>query len=189
VLDVGENSMSDPVSAERTAERLLALMPRFADWAAASLRAKRDEGDPSFRQLIVLFQIRNGATSPVALANRLGISRAVVTGLLDRLEQRGFVQREADPTDRRRLRLVVTPAGIAASQRLGRAVVADLARQLATGDAVSLAALATALPLLEQSIDALHAQTPATDDAPGSGDPWDEAAPSVQPTALAALPA
>jgi len=181
--------MSDAESAEQLAARLLALMPRFADWAAASLRAKRDEGDPSFRQLIVLFQIRNGATSPVALANRLGISRAVVTGLLDRLEQRGMVRREADPTDRRRLRLVVTPAGIAASQRLGQAVVADLARQLAAGEGASLAALAAALPLLEQSIDALHAQTPASDDPPGVGDPWDDAAPSGQRAALAALPA
>lgn len=181
--------MSEPADAEQLATRLLTLAPRFADWAAASLRAKRDEGDPSFRQLVVLFQIRQGVTSPVALANRLGISRAVVTGLLDRLEQRGLVRREADPTDRRRLRLVVTPAGIAASQRLGQAVVADLARQLAVGDAASLAALAAALPLLEESVDALHAQTPANDDAPGIGDPWDEAAPSVQPAALAALPA
>jgi DNA-binding MarR family transcriptional regulator len=186
---VDDKAMSDPENVEQLAARLLALMPRFADWAAASLRAKRDEGDPSFRQLVVLFQIRQGVTSPVALASRLGISRAVVTGLLDRLEQRGLVRREADPTDRRRLRLVVTPAGIAASQRLGQAVVADLARQLVMGDAAALAALATALPLLEQSIDALHAQTPAHDTPPGPGDPWDEPAPSAQPVALAALPA
>lgn len=181
--------MSESPDAEQVAARLLTLAPRFADWAAASLRAKRDEGDPSFRQLIVLFQIRQGVASPVALANRLGISRAVVTGLLDRLEQRGLVRREADPTDRRRLRLVVTPAGIAASQRLGRAVVADLARQLAGGDAESLAALAAALPLLEQSIDALHAQIPARDDQPGCGDPWGEAAPGARPAVLAGLPA
>lgn len=181
--------MSEAPNAEQVAARLLTLIPRFADWAAASLRAKRDEGDPSFRQLVVLFQIQQGATSPVALANRLGISRAVVTGLLDRLEQREFIQREADPTDRRRLRLVVTPAGIDASQRLGRAVVADLARQLAAGDAETLAMLAMALPLLEQSIDALHARVPSSDVLPGSGDPWDEAAPTGQSTMMAAVPA
>lgn len=182
--------MRESQTTEQLAARLLLLIPRFADWAASSLRAKRDEGDPSFRQLVVLFQIRNGAASPIALANRLGISRAVVTGLLDRLEQRGLVRREGDPTDRRRLRLVVTPAGVAASERLGQAVVADLARQLAVGDAASLAALAMALPLLEQSIDALHVQTPATGDLPGTGDPWAEPETGLQPAALAvALPA
>ena len=175
---------------DQVAARLLALMPRFVDWGAASLRAKRGDGDPSFRQLVVLFQIRNGAASPIALANRLGISRAVVTGLIDRLELRGLVRREGDPTDRRRLRLVVTPAGVAASERLGQAVVADLARQLAAGDAASLAALATALPLLEQSIDALHAQTPASYDPSSTGDPWEEPETGQQPAPVAvALPA
>lgn len=182
---MGSVAVSETPDVDQIAARLLALMPRFADWAGASLRAKRDEGDPSFRQLVVLFQIRNGAASPIALANRLGISRAVVTGLLDRLEQRGLVRREADLTDRRRLRLVVTPAGLAASERLGRAVVADLARQLAAGDRASLAALATALPLLEQSIDALHARTPAEDDSSSTGDPWREPETGRQPAPVA----
>ena len=87
------------------ARRLLSLAPRYVQWSAMSLRAHRLEGDPSFRQLAVLFMLREGVASPAGIAQRLGISRAVVTGLLDRLEERGLTRREPDPADRRRLRV------------------------------------------------------------------------------------
>ena len=42
--------------------------------------------------------------SPSELGERLIVTRATVTGLLDSLERRGFVRRSANPTDRRSLR-------------------------------------------------------------------------------------
>jgi len=50
------------------------------------------------------------AASPGWLGARLTLNSASVTALLDRLERLGHVRREPDPTDRRRLRLVVRPA-------------------------------------------------------------------------------
>jgi DNA-binding MarR family transcriptional regulator len=44
---------------------------------------------------------------PVELGERLGISSGSATGLVDRLESAGHVQRKSHPTDRRRL--VVAP--------------------------------------------------------------------------------
>ena len=75
----------------------------------------------ALRQLAVLYAVQDGVTSPVLIARRLRVNRAVVTGLLDRLEQRGLVRREPDPTDRRRQRIVLTDAGIAASEATSRA--------------------------------------------------------------------
>jgi DNA-binding MarR family transcriptional regulator len=50
------------------------------------------------------------AASPGWLGSRLALNSASVTALLDRLEREGHVRREPDPTDRRRVRLVVSPA-------------------------------------------------------------------------------
>jgi DNA-binding MarR family transcriptional regulator len=163
------------------ARRLLALAPRYMQWAAMSLRAHRLDGDPSFRQLAVLFMVRDGVTSPAGIAQRLGISRAVVTGLLDRLEERGLVRREPDPADRRRLRIVLTTAGLDASERLGRAVVADLATELGLSSPRERAALAAALALLDRKIDVLLAQAPVPADPGREPDPWDDETTAVAP--------
>jgi DNA-binding MarR family transcriptional regulator len=44
---------------------------------------------------------RYGPLSPSALARRAGLHPATMTGVLDRLEQGGWVARERDPADRR----------------------------------------------------------------------------------------
>src|SRR5207237_4132367 len=44
---------------------------------------------------------RYGPLSPSALARRAGLHPATMTGILDRLEQGGWIARERDPSDRR----------------------------------------------------------------------------------------
>ena len=56
--------------------------------------------------------------SPSELGDRLIVTRATVTGLLDSLERRGFVRRSANPTDRRSLLVEITPAGLTVLQEL-----------------------------------------------------------------------
>ena len=48
---------------------------------------------------------------PAELATTLNMPKATVTVYLKRLEAAGFVRREIDPTDLRRHRLLLTPAG------------------------------------------------------------------------------
>ncbi|MFQ5472820.1 MAG: MarR family winged helix-turn-helix transcriptional regulator [Dehalococcoidia bacterium] len=56
--------------------------------------------------------------SPGALARALHLSKPTVSGILDRLEKRGFVQRVRDEADRRSVSIKITPAGL---QRLADA--------------------------------------------------------------------
>lgn len=51
------------------------------------------------------------------LAAGVGLSTAATTTLIDRLEQRGFVERARDPGDRRRVLVQLTPGG---RDRVGR---------------------------------------------------------------------
>src|SRR4030088_309694 len=60
---------------------------------------------------------RYGPLSPSALARRAGLHPATMTGVLDRLEQGGWVARERDPSDRR---AVVVRARHERTAELGR---------------------------------------------------------------------
>jgi DNA-binding MarR family transcriptional regulator len=51
------------------------------------------------------------SVSPNHIADRLIISRASVTSLLDTLEKRGFVKRQPHPSDRRMLLVELTDSG------------------------------------------------------------------------------
>ncbi|WP_433059132.1 MarR family winged helix-turn-helix transcriptional regulator [Dactylosporangium sp. CS-033363] len=60
----------------------------------------------------VLTSAADGAAdTQLALANKLGIDRTVMTYLLDDLEKAGLIERQPDPADRRARRIVATEAG------------------------------------------------------------------------------
>ena len=55
-----------------------------------------------------------GGDGPLTMgevAQRIGVNVKTVTGIVDRLEARGAVERERDPSDRRVVRVRLTPAG------------------------------------------------------------------------------
>ena len=152
--------MSGSACSEETADRLLRLLPRFQRWAATTVQANRGGQDLSLRQLAVLYLIREGAVFPSELARQLRISPAVVTGLLDRLAQRGYLQRLADVSDRRRLRLALTDAGLAASLAVEHLLSRDVAEHLGHAAPADLKSLVRALDLLEGVVDALERDAP-----------------------------
>jgi DNA-binding MarR family transcriptional regulator len=166
-MDTGERSRS-------AAARLLRLLPRFQRWAATTVQAGRGGQDLSLRQLDVLYLVREGAVFPSELARQLRISPAVVTGLLDRLEQRGYLCRLADPNDRRRLRLALTDAGLAASLAVERMLSRDIAAQLDRAPTPQLEALEQALDLMALVVDGLEQDSPQLGPVPVEDEkPWD----------------
>ena len=61
--------------------------------------------------LLFLLEAAPDGLAPNALAERAGVTRATVTGLLDGLEHEGLIGRHAEPGDRRALRIGLTPKG------------------------------------------------------------------------------
>lgn len=59
-----------------------------------------------------------GTMPPSAIGERLLVTRATVTGVVDSLERGGFVRRLPNPDDRRSLLVEITPSGLDAVQQL-----------------------------------------------------------------------
>ncbi len=71
---------------------------------------------------LVLGLLRDhGQMSPSALSERLIVTRATVTGLLDSLERRGLVRRTPNADDRRSLLVEITPGGVDVLQEVADA--------------------------------------------------------------------
>ncbi|RLC07319.1 MAG: MarR family transcriptional regulator [Deltaproteobacteria bacterium] len=64
-----------------------------------------------FLTLIVLNRTPDKATNPSTLAEKVGVKRATMTGLLDGLERKAFIERVAHPEDRRKLGIRLTKKG------------------------------------------------------------------------------
>lgn len=61
--------------------------------------------------LILLMREDTLTSTPSSLAEKAGVSRATMTGLIDGLEKEGLVKRLFDSTDRRKVVIKLTPAG------------------------------------------------------------------------------
>ena len=62
--------------------------------------------------LMELVSLPPGNTlSPSELADRVGVTRPTVTGLIDGLKRQGFIKRNVDPQDRRKVVLMLTSKG------------------------------------------------------------------------------
>lgn len=96
-------------SYEETILRSLRRITRAIDIHSRQLAQEHRLTGP---QLVCLRQIeRDGQTTPSALARQISLSQATVTGILDRLSNRGLVNRVRSDTDRRRVHVTLTEAG------------------------------------------------------------------------------
>lgn len=81
---------------------------------ADAMRAMRHwpGGRLSLVHLNVLFLLENDGPLPMrVLAEAMDVSQASATGIVDRMEQRGLVERHRDEGDRRVVRVAVTDGG------------------------------------------------------------------------------
>ena len=100
---------------EKVAEQLADVVPRLY----RLLRTALDEepGASSLEQLRVMQRIHEGLHNVTALAAARQMRMSAITSILDVLVERGWVTREADLTDRRRIRVELTPSGRRALRR------------------------------------------------------------------------
>ena len=124
-------------------------------------------GRLSLVHLNVLFVLNADGPMPMrALAESMDVSQASATGIVDRMEQRGLVERQRDAEDRRVVRVAITDEGrrlIAGMAQERREHLAQMLEQMTDAELDAFLVGATALRRVRA---ALHA-TPSAD-APGS---------------------
>jgi DNA-binding MarR family transcriptional regulator len=130
-----------------------------------------------------------GRISPGDVARRIHLSPGTVTGILNRLDQRGLVQRGPSPVDRRRLEILLTAQGSEALERAPSPLQDRLRRELARLADWEQTTLLAALQRIASMMDAAeldaapHLVTSELDTAGPEGPPAAEAtAPAPDPT-------
>ncbi|HEY7034861.1 MAG TPA: MarR family transcriptional regulator [Thermomicrobiales bacterium] len=155
---------SSESTAVATAQALLHVVPRLNRWAEAHALQSDRGGDLSLRQLSALSVIEDETTTLGDVARRLMVTPAVVTGLIDRLERRGYVRRVSGGSDRRRVHLALTEEGRAASGFVQDQLVGELARRVASYGSEDIRSLERGLDVLARLATDLESMAPTTHD-------------------------
>jgi DNA-binding MarR family transcriptional regulator len=71
-----------------------------------------------------------GGVTAGELAAQSGLTTGAVTGVIDRLEKKGFARRVSDPSDRRRVKVEVTKTFYSRAERIWGPVAAEWASSL-----------------------------------------------------------
>ncbi len=121
--------MTEPDDAQVSGEQveLIDALIRASFLTMAVLTKQAAAHDISLTQLRVMGILRDRRLTMSALADHLGLDRSTVSGLVDRLEGRGLIERRPNPADRRSFEVRLTKAGKAAAERGADQVTSALA--------------------------------------------------------------
>lgn len=109
--------------------------------------------DSQFNVLMILkYQSENGAMNQTELGRRLLVNRSNVTGLVDRMEQAGWLRRHAAEGDRRINLIQLTPSGQALLEQAESLYFSRIHAVMKTLSAKEQTALCTLLEKIRASI-------------------------------------
>lgn len=130
---------------------VLEVVPAVMDALRGAMRAHVGDGlsVPQFRCLG--FIARTPGCSVGDVAAFLGVTMPTASAMVDRLARAGAVAPDADPQDRRRLRLTATPEGRGQLAAIRRQAQADFERLLADRTAAEIDTLRSGLAVLRQT--------------------------------------
>lgn len=136
------------ITPDQCADSIMTVVPALTRFLRASIRS---HGKPhlSLSQLRVLYFLqRRSQSSLSAVADYLDVTRPTMSTMVDRLVQRGLVQRRPDPSERRRIILSLTPEGAATMAQVYDATLQTVADRLEALSAAQLHQISTGLALL-----------------------------------------
>jgi len=146
-------------------ETLLALLHAYAEKAMKhsifAFMTYIQQTNLSASQVNAMFFLMDYPNSSMnALANKLGITRAAVSQLVDHLVKRGYVDRKVDLQDRRTKRLSLTEKGILTMKEAQYARHKWLGELVKNFSAEEQSTLIPAMRLLNAGMDRLASEAP-----------------------------
>src|SRR5512139_366275 len=114
----GERTMTKTTKRQPTAEGNHARAMMHLIHQVTAGHPERTTLDLNVRQRLVIQSLGIAGSRPIAaIGQQLGLTPSTMTGLVDRLEEQGYLRREAHPSDRRATVLRLTRKGETAFQR------------------------------------------------------------------------
>jgi DNA-binding MarR family transcriptional regulator len=115
-------------STERTTLLLRELYSIIMQRSAGEMRKVMCEASLSMPQMVALHMLRNhGSFTISALADKLSLSLAATSHLVDRMVHQQLVERKEDALDRRQKQVAITPSGVALLDQLLEARIRESA--------------------------------------------------------------
>jgi DNA-binding MarR family transcriptional regulator len=107
-------TFTDPAAppADTAQQELISALVRASFATTAVLSRVAAEHDLSLTQLRVLAILRDRRVRMSELADYLGLDKSTISGLVDRAEKRGLLQRAPSPADGRATDVFLTPEGM-----------------------------------------------------------------------------
>lgn len=146
-------------NAKRASSLTLSIAPRLTRWVQTQMGGD-EEHDVSMRQLSALRFIGEPDTTLGDVARNLSVTPAVVTGLVDRLERRGYVRRVGSQFDRRRVHIELTSEGEDIRDYAENRLSTELQRRISDLPDGEIAKLADGLAILNQVLATIDSEKP-----------------------------
>ena len=127
---------------------IMTVVPAVTRFLRAGIRC---HGKPhlSLSQLRVLYFLRRRSRASLSeVADYLDVTRPTMSAMVERLVQRGLVDRISDPAERRRIILTLTPTGEAEMERVYDATLQTVADRLEGLSEVQLQQVRAGLDIL-----------------------------------------
>jgi DNA-binding MarR family transcriptional regulator len=141
----------------RQRDEIAHALPQRAS-ALSKLFLSRTSVPVSRTETSVLSTLDEGPRRITDLAAREHVTQPGITLLVNRLEQRGWVERQPDPSDRRVVMVALTEQGHEALERLRSEYRALLHEEMATLPDEDICTLARAIEILDGVIERLNEQ-------------------------------
>lgn len=143
-------NVNESALAGQCARELLAGIPGVMRFLRSHMRENRAELTiPQFRALVLLNLVERPSLSE--LADHLGLSLPAASRMVDLLVRRGLVQRKSGTKDRRRILLLLTPAGRQTFRAAHQGAQAALAEHLQTLSRNELSRLESGMKVLSHA--------------------------------------
>lgn len=138
---------------EQPAHRVARATGRVVPWVMGVLSAgMRGSGGIHPSQFKLLMSVHHGGMTPSDLADRMQVSLPTVSKMVSGLERRGWIERAADPADRRRTVLTLTAEGRDAVIGFMLSGVDQLAEVLASASPDELARIEAGMDALRDTL-------------------------------------
>ena len=170
-IDPPEPATAEAAAAERTPDLTGDII---ADIRATMTQLKCASSERLLRlgvsmaQVHILYTVqRNGEMTMSQLAEVLNVSLSSATGLIDRIEERGFIERNRVPTDRRIVLVRVTAAGEQMLREVDGVTETLVRSVLGHLPAAQLRGVSQAISLLRAAVDSTVGPIPPPDHRAG----------------------